>query len=95
MLPIDPPLGPNELPVALTPNGGDILLRAAEHDQVTIENQTDRVVAYMMTAVPRALVTAATMPWKRIMGDLGHAMRENGLRDWFRALRGADRGRDR
>jgi hypothetical protein len=86
VLVLEPPLGPNELPVALTPNGGDILLRDAEHDRVTIQNQTDRVVAYMVTAVPRVLVTAATVPWKRIANDLGRAVRASGLLDRFAAL---------
>lgn len=79
-------MGPNEQPVALTPNAGDIILLDACPDRVTVHNQTDRVVAYMMSVVPSVLVKAATVPWKRIASDLGHAVRESGLLDRFRAL---------
>ena len=83
VLVIDPPMTVHEQPVVMTPNGGDILLLDAELDRVTIQNQTDRVVAYLMTVVPRVLVKAATVPWKRIAADLGHAVRESGVLDRF------------
>lgn len=79
-------MGPNEQPVALTPNAGDIILLDAQADRVTVQNQTDRVVAYMMSVVPSVLVKAATVPWKRIAADLGHAVRESGILDRFARL---------
>ncbi len=86
VLVIDPPMGPNEQPVALTPNAGDIILLDAQPDRVTVHNQTDRVVAYLMSVVPRTLVKAATVPWKRIVTDLGTAVRKSGLLDRFAQL---------
>ena len=86
VLVIDPPLQPHEQPVAMTPNAGDILLRDATLDRVTIVNQTDRVVAYMMTVVPRLLVKAATVPWKRVVTDLGTALQKSGMLDRFARL---------
>ncbi|MDB4955847.1 MAG: hypothetical protein JWO36_3416 [Myxococcales bacterium] len=86
VLVIEPPMGPNEQPVALTPNAGDIILLDAQPGRVTVHNQTDRVVAYMMSVVPSMLVKAATVPWRRIASDLGHAVRESGLLDRFARL---------
>lgn len=83
VLVIDPPMGPAEQPVALTPNAGDIILLDAMADRVTIQNRTDRVVAYLMTVAPRVLVKAATVPWKRIVSDLGQAVRESGVLERF------------
>jgi len=86
VLVIEPPMGPNEQPVALTPNAGDIVLLDAQPDRVTVHNPTDRVVAYMMSVVPSMLVKAATVPWKRIASDLGTAVRKSGLLDRFAQL---------
>lgn len=86
VLVIDPPLGPNEQPVAITPNPGDIILLDPALDRVTIQNQTDRVVAYMMTIVPSLVVKAATVPWRRVAEDLEHALRQGGLLDQFKRL---------
>lgn len=86
VLVIEPPMGPNEQPVAITPNAGDIILLDAQPDRVTVHNQTDRVVAYMMSVVPSMLVKAATVPWKRIASDLGTAVRKSGLLDRFAQL---------
>jgi hypothetical protein len=89
VLVIDPPLRPHEQPVAVTPNAGDILLRDATLDRVTIVNQTDdRVVAYLMTVVPRVLVKAAAVPWKRVAADLGTAIQNSGVLDRFAQLFG-------
>jgi hypothetical protein len=85
---IDPPLRAHEQPVALTPNAGDILLRDATLDRVTVVNQTDRVVAYLLAIVPRVLVKAATVPWKRVAADLGTAVRNSGVLDRFAQLFG-------
>jgi hypothetical protein len=86
VLVIDPPMTAHEQPIAVTPNGGDILLLDAELDRVTIRNQTDRVVAYMMTVVPRVLVKAAMVPWKRVAADLSQAVRKSGVLDRFARL---------
>ena len=79
-------MGPNEQPIAVTPNAGDIILLDAQPDCVTVQNQTDRVVAYMMSVVPTVLVKAATVPWKRIASDLGTAVKKSGLLDRFARL---------
>jgi hypothetical protein len=87
VLVIDPPMLAYEQPVALTPNAGDILLRDATRERVTITNQSDeRVVAYVMTIVPRVLVKAATVPWKRVLADLGTAVQQSGVLDRFAQL---------
>ena len=86
MVTIDPPLEAHEQPVALTPNGGDIMLLDATVDSVTVRNETDRVVAYVVAVAPRVLVKAASMPWKRIASDLGHAFRESGMLERFARL---------
>jgi len=87
VLVIDPPCGPDEQPVALTPNAGDILLRDATFDRVTIVNTTDdRVVAYLMTVVPSFVVKAAMVPWRRVAADLGQAIKNSGILDRFAAL---------
>lgn len=65
---------------------GDILLRNATFDQVTIVNQTDRTVAYLMTVVPRALIKAAMVPWKQIVAELGQSSRWNGILSKFASL---------
>ena len=83
---LDPPLAVNEQPIALTPNAGDIMLIDPALDRVTIQNQTDRVVAYMVTVVPSLVVKAAMVPWRRVATDLGHAVRESGLLDQFKRL---------
>ncbi len=83
---IDPPLQDHEQPLALTPNAGDILLRDATLDRVTIVNTTDRIVAYLLTVVPRVLVKAAMVPWKRVISDLGQAVRNSGVLDKFAQL---------
>lgn len=83
---IDPPLRPHEQPVAVTPNAGDIILLDATQEQVSIRNETDRVVAYLVAIVPRAFVKAATVPWKRIASDLGTAVRESGVLARFARL---------
>lgn len=83
---IDPPLRPNEQPVALTPNAGDILLRDASAERVTVVNQTDRVVAYLLTVVPSVVVKAAMVPWRRVIADLGQAVKNSGVLDRFAAL---------
>jgi hypothetical protein len=85
-LAIDPPMQPNEQAVALTPNAGDILLIDPALNRVTVQNQTDRVVAYMVTIAPAILVKAAAVPWRRVAGDLGHALQESGLLDRFKRL---------
>lgn len=76
---IDPPMRSGEQPVALTPNAGDILLLDASLDRVAVQNQTDRVVAYLVLVAPSTLVKAATVPWKRIASDIGQAVRESGV----------------
>ena len=86
VLTIDPPLRAHEQPLALTPNAGDIYLRDATQDRVTIVNTTDRIVAYLMTVVPRVLVKAATVPWPRVIADLGQAVRNSGVLDRFAQL---------
>ncbi len=86
VLAIDPPLKSNEQVVTLTPNAGDIMLLDPALDRVTIQNQTDRVVAYMVTIVPSILAKAATVPWRRVAADLGHAVRQSGLLDQFARL---------
>jgi hypothetical protein len=86
VLVIDPPMHEREQPVALTPNAGDILLRDATLDRVTVVNTTDRIVAYMMTVAPKLLIKAATVPWGRVATDLGKAVRESGLLDRFARL---------
>lgn len=86
VLPIDPPLRDNEQPVALTPNAGDVLLRDAAPDRVTIVNTTDRIVAYLMTAAPRVLVKVASVPWQRVINDLSTAVRNSGVLDRFAHL---------
>lgn len=83
VLVIEPPMQANEQPVVLTPNAGDIILLDAQTDRVTVKNQTDRVVAYMVSVVPSVLVKAASVPWKRIVSDLGTAVRESGVLDRF------------
>lgn len=86
MLAIDPPLAPHEQPIALTPNAGDLILLDARLDRVTVQNETDRIVAYLVTVVPRALVKAATMPWKQLVIDLGKAVHESGMLERFARL---------
>jgi hypothetical protein len=82
VLVIEPPLRSHEQPVALTPNAGDVLLLNATLDHVTIVNQSnERVVAYLVTIVPRLFVKAATVPWKRVAADLGTAVRNSGVLD--------------
>lgn len=70
---------PGEQAVAVTPNAGDILLRDAYPERVTIENQTDRVVAYFLTIVPSVYVQVATIPWGRVLSDVGYAVRKSGV----------------
>jgi hypothetical protein len=86
VLAIDPPLRDNEQPVALTPNAGDIMLRDAAPDRVTIVNTTDRIVAYLMTVAPKLLIKAATVPWQRVITDLSQAVRNSGVLDRFAQL---------
>lgn len=54
--------------------------------QVVLVNTTDRVVAYVMTVVPRALVKLAMVPWRRVIGDLGQAVKNSGILDRFAHL---------
>ncbi len=63
----------------MTPHAGDILLRDALPDRVTVENQTDRVVAYFLTVVPSTYVQAAMIPWKRVFSDVSYAVRKSGV----------------
>jgi hypothetical protein len=42
----------------------------------------------MMTVVPRLLVKAATVPWKRVAADLGTAVRNSGVLERFAQLFG-------
>lgn len=86
VLPIDPPLQENEQPLAVTPNAGDLLMRDVTLTQVVLVNTTDRVVAYMMTVVPRALVKLAMVPWRRVVADLGQAVKNSGILDRFAYL---------
>lgn len=91
VLVIDPPLSDHEQPVAFTPNAGDVLLREATRDRVTIVNTTDRIVAYLLTTAPKLLVKAATIPWKRVVTDLRQAVRNSGLLERFAQLFNGDR----
>lgn len=86
VLVIDPPMGPNEQPVALTPNAGDILMRDVTLNRVTVVNTTDRIVAYLLTVVPKLLVRAAMVPWKRVINDLSQAVKNSGVLDRFAQL---------
>jgi len=54
--------------------------------QVVLVNTTDRVVAYMMTIVPRALVKLALVPWRRVVADLSQAVKNSGILDRFAYL---------
>jgi len=83
VLAIDPPLRPNEQPVAVSPNAGDIMMRDVTTSTVTISNETDRVVAYLMTVVPRFFVKAAMVPWRRVAADLGQALKNSGVLERF------------
>ena len=83
---IDPPLEAHEEAVVLTPNAMDILMQDVQLNRVTLVNRTDRVVGYVTTAVPRVLVKAAMVPWKRVIADLGTAVREGGLLERFAQL---------
>jgi len=76
---LDPPMKPNEQPVAITPQPGDILLRDVVPESVTVVNQTDRIVAYFLTVVPTIYVQAAKVPWGRVLTDVGYAIRNSGL----------------
>ena len=83
---IEPPLEANEEPVVLTPNVADILMQDVQPDRVTLVNCSNRVVGYVTTVVPSVLVKAALVPWKRVIADLGTAVREGGLLERFAQL---------
>lgn len=85
-LTIDPPLSDTEQPVLITPKAGDVLIQSAQVDQVIVANQTDRIAAFGVTIVPRLLVQAAVIPWKRVVRDLGAAVKESGVIDQLRGL---------
>jgi len=70
---------PGEQAIAVTPNAGDILLRDASPEFVTVTNQSDRVVAYFLTIVPSTYVQAAMIPWGRVLTDVGYAVRKSGV----------------
>jgi hypothetical protein len=76
---LDPPMKPNEQPVVITPQPGDILLRDVTPESVTVVNYTDRIVAYFLTVVPSIYVQAAQVPWVRVFTDVGHALRNSNL----------------
>jgi hypothetical protein len=64
----------------VTPRAGDVLLRDAFADRVTVVNQADdRVVAYFLTIVPSVLVKVAILPWRRVLTDVGYAVRKSGV----------------
>ena len=88
MIPIDPPLRDFEQPVVITPNAGDVLLQDVSLTHATVVNQTDRIVAYAFTVAPRLLVKAATVPWSRVVRDLGQAVKNSGLLERFSRLLG-------
>lgn len=88
VIPIDPPLRDFEQPVVITPNAGDVLLQDASLTHATVANQTDRIVAYAFTVAPRLLVKAATVPWGRVVRDLGQAVKNSGLLERFSRLIG-------
>jgi hypothetical protein len=80
-LTVDPPFSPREQPVLFTPKAGDVLITAATENSVTVANQTDRIAAFMVAIVPRLAVQVATMPWRRVVRDLGTAVQESGVLD--------------
>jgi hypothetical protein len=76
---LDPPMKPNEQPIVITPQPGDILLRNVVPESATVVNQTDRIVAYFLTVIPTIYVQAAKVPWMRVIADVGYAVRNSGL----------------
>lgn len=86
VLPIDPPLRHDEVPVAVTPHAGDILLRNVQPESVTIANSTDRAVLYVVFVAPSIYVKAAMIPWGRIVSDIGLAVRKSGVLARLRRL---------
>ncbi len=78
-----------EQPILFTPKAGDVLFSAATLDQVEITNHTDRVAAYVVTVVPKSLVKIATVPWGRVLKDVGAAVKESGVLDQVLSLFGS------
>ncbi len=76
---IEPPMRPNEQPVILASNSQDVLMHDIQANRVTVINRANRAAGYVLWIVPSVLVRAAMVPWGRVIGDLGRAVRDTGI----------------
>ena len=68
-----------EQPILFTPKSGDVLFTRATFDTVEVTNHTDRVAAYIVTVVPKAVVKLAAVPWGQVLRDVGAAVEQGGM----------------
>ncbi len=70
---------PNEQPVILASNSQDVLMHDVQVNRVTVINRANRAAGYVLWIAPTVLVRAAMVPWARVIGDLGRAVRDTGV----------------
>lgn len=73
----------------MTPRAGDVQLIASSFTEVTVENQTDRIAAYVVVVVPKVAVKLATVPWGAVVRDVGMALDDSGILERVKQLFGA------